>query len=90
MGLFAFVGAAAIGVAVCTHANPANAAAVVDSDVFSSSLGDIASYYPSSDVADVDVWEANTSASAAGIFTEEEKELVVPKQYRVREWVYVH
>lgn len=34
--------------------------------------------------------DALAGLTADASFTEEEKELVVPKQYRVREWVFVH
>jgi len=31
-----------------------------------------------------------SEVEVSGPFTEEEKELLAPRQYRVREWVYVH
>jgi len=36
------------------------------------------------------VSEAQEGEPSSGLFTEEEKELLAPRQYRVREWVYVH
>jgi len=37
-----------------------------------------------------DASEAQGAEASSGLFTEEEKELLAPRQYRVREWVYVH
>ena len=68
---------AAAGVATVSWPHPATAANVNDTEGTTPS---ITASRP----------EAQQVASSGVCLTEEEKELLDPKQYRVREWVYVH
>lgn len=73
-GLLASVAAAAVLAVSMPH--PATAAFVNKEDVVMVCGGSVS--------------DAQEGEPSSGLFTEEEKELLAPRQYRVREWVYVH
>lgn len=78
-GLLACVAAAGLAVSVAMP-SPATAADVTG----------VSAAFVNSDISAYDSSEHDECFSSSAFLTEDEKELMAPKQYRVREWVYVH